>query len=402
MGNIRNTIAWLSATLFFAYQFILRVMPNVMLDDIITKFQITPGLVGHIAGFYYIAYTLMHIPVGILLDHLGPKRIIPLCAILTVAGILPLVYSDSWVLLMLGRILVGGASSAGVLGVFKVIRMFYPAEKFTFMFGISVMLGLLGAIYGGQPLTYIMTQVGWNNTINILAVAGVIIAAITYFSISHEQEKVIHEPILDDLKLLFSHKRWLVISILGGLMIGPLEGFADGWASTYFLAYDPLLTKEMATFLPSLIFLGMAFGSPVIGLLASKTGAYYAILTSCSVAMLGSFILLLYFNLSITALIIILIIAGVACSYQNLIIYLASTFVPVGVSGITASCANMIMMVFGYFFHVIISSFISSESLGQKDILISALSIIPYTLAAATVGLLVFLVVSTREQKAGS
>ena len=72
-------IAWLIVSLFYAYQYVLRVMPSVMATDIVQKFQIDSTMFGQFAGIYYLGYSLMHIPVGIMLDSIGPKKIMPIC-----------------------------------------------------------------------------------------------------------------------------------------------------------------------------------------------------------------------------------------------------------------------------------------------------------------------------------
>jgi MFS family permease len=386
---MQNILGWLIATIFFTYQYILRVMPNIMIDDIMYRFEISAATVGQVAGLYYVSYTLMHIPVAILLDRIGPKKIIPIAALCTVIGSLPLVYSNSWILLISGRILVGMASSVGVLGVFKVIRMNFAEEKFTFMFGLSVFIALIGAMYGGQPLNYLINKFGWSNTLNISCCIGIIIAVFAYFIIHEKKSDIIHSSIIGDLKKLFSLKKWLIISIIGGFMIGPVEGFADNWGTKFFSVVYPGMNNNTSAFLPSVILLGLAIGSPLIGFISSRLGRYYTILTLCSITMLCGFYAILYYNLSVSLLFIILLAVGIASSYQTLIIYLASTFVPKNITSLATACSNMIMMIFGFFFHSIIGH-LAHEGINQKTVIINSLSIIPYTLAISIIALMLF------------
>src|SRR6186713_1319332 len=84
---------WMIASIFYAYQYILRVMPNIMLDDIMQQFDISAATFGQFSGVYYIGYSLMHLPMGILLDRYGPKKIMTLCILLTVVGLMPLLFA---------------------------------------------------------------------------------------------------------------------------------------------------------------------------------------------------------------------------------------------------------------------------------------------------------------------
>ena len=58
-------MVWIIASLFYAYQYILRVMPNIMLDDIMQQFNLSSATFGQFSGVYYIGYSLMHIPLGL-------------------------------------------------------------------------------------------------------------------------------------------------------------------------------------------------------------------------------------------------------------------------------------------------------------------------------------------------
>ena len=121
---------WVIASVFYAYQYILRVMPNIMLDDIMQQFHIGAATFGQFSGVYYIGYSLMHLPIGMMLDRFGPRKIMPVCILLTVAGLLPLIFADHWIYPIVGRFLIGMGSSAAILGVFKIVRMTFSEKRF--------------------------------------------------------------------------------------------------------------------------------------------------------------------------------------------------------------------------------------------------------------------------------
>ncbi|KYH12785.1 MFS transporter [Neorickettsia sp. 179522] len=386
MGNI---LPWLIATLFFMYQYILRVLPNVIVDDIMTKFDISPATLGQVSGLYYIAYTLLHIPVGMILDRVGARMVIFVGALLVVIGMLPLVYTSSIELLIVGRLILGGASSIGILGLLKVVRDLFAQENFSFVLGSSVSIALVGAMYGGHPLHYCIQTFGWYSTFSVLLMVGLVIAVSAYIFIPAREKQRSENTATKALSELFSFKKWLVISLIGGLMIGPVEGFADNWATKFFAVVYPSITPSMAAFLPSLILLGIAVGSPIIGLIVARFNNYYSILTFCGCVMLLGFQLLFYAQLSLNLVSAVLFVVGVACCYQTLIIHLASCMVPKNCAGTAAACANMIMMAFGYFFHSTISIVIGS-SVADPDRIIAGLSVITYCLAIAVLALPLF------------
>ena len=87
---------WLVLAFFYAYQFVQRVFPNIVMDDIMSRYQVNANEIGHFAGIYYVGYIAMHIPLGIMLDHFNAKKVIPLCILLAVAGFAPLAYIDNF------------------------------------------------------------------------------------------------------------------------------------------------------------------------------------------------------------------------------------------------------------------------------------------------------------------
>ncbi len=351
-------LMWGLASFFYAYQYILRVLPNIMMADILEKFQIDASLFGQYSGLYYIGYAGMHIPVGILLDKYGPKWILPLCMILTVIGIMPLLYAQHWIYPGIGRLLIGMGSSAAILGVFKVIRMSFPEDKFTFILGCSVTIGLVGAIYGGQPVNYFMQTFGMEAVLQCIILLGVMLAIATFWSIPAQSVTHSDKGWLASVKEVLTNPQIILICLFAGFMVGPLEGFADVWGKEYLrLVYK--LNENVASSLPSLIFLGMCFGSPILSWITEKTKAYYGFIILSAVVMAACFFLLLTGQLPVSALALMFVIVGIFCAYQILAIYKASTYGGEQLVGLTTACANMIIMTFGYVFHSIIGQMMS-------------------------------------------
>ncbi|NGX38349.1 MAG: hypothetical protein K1000chlam2_01522 [Chlamydiae bacterium] len=388
-----RTIAWTVwtiASMFYAYQYILRVMPNIMLEDILQQFNIGAATFGQFSGVYYLGYSLMHLPIGIMLDRYGPRKVMSGCILLTVVGLMPLLFADHWIYPIAGRFLIGLGSSAAILGVFKIVRMMFSEKRFPRMLSFSVTIGLIGAIYGGGPVSYMSELFGYQKVIQIFALGGVILAFITYWIVPNLKSPS-EKTVIADIKEVLSNRRVIWTCLFAGLMVGPLEGFADVWG-TAFLTHVYGFEGALAASLPSMIFIGMCFGAPVLSLVAEKVGSYLATVIGAGIIMTVSFSLLIFWHLTSGILSISFVLVGVCCAYQILAIYKASTYVRPQIAGLTTAIANMIIMTFGYTFHVIIGSIINaSGGPNVPQALVYGIAVIPAALFLGVSGFLVLL-----------
>ncbi len=378
-------IVWIIASMFYAYQYILRVMPSIMLEDIMQQFNIDAAVFGQYSGIYYIGYSLMHLPIGIMLDRYGPRPVMTSCILLTVIGLLPIIFAEYWVYPIIGRALIGIGSSAAILGTFKVIRMSFSEERFTRMLSLSVTIGLIGAIYGGGPVSYMCDTLGYKMVVQIFVGLGIALAALTYFIVPNMAPSP-QRSITSDLKEVFTNGKVIALCISAGMMVGPLEGFADVWGAEFLkrvYGYD----AGMASYIPSMIFIGMCFGAPVLSLIAEKTGNYLGSIIGAGVIMAISFIALVLGYFTENSMIVSFLIVGICCAYQILAIYKASTYVPEHVSGLTTAAANMIIMSFGYAFHSVIGVVVNVYGgTNVAQAFVYGIGVIPITLAFGVMG----------------
>ena len=271
-------IAWLMASLFYFYQYILRVMPNIMKDEITNAFNIDAMSFGQFSGIYYIGYSLIHIPIGIMLDRFGPRKVMTSSILLTIIGLVPLVYSKFWSLTIIGRLLTGMGSSGAALGMLNIIRINFQEKRFTRMLSFSMTIGLTGAIYGGGPLNYLCNNLGYRSVLKIFIFSGLILAILTYIFVK-ESKNIKNDSIINDLKKVIFNKKIILACLFSGLMVGPLEGFADAWAKDFFQKVYGF-NGSVGSNLTSLIFFGMWFGCPLWGYSAEKTDYLKTVMVS--------------------------------------------------------------------------------------------------------------------------
>lgn len=352
-------LMWVGPLAFFAYQFVIRVAPGLMMPELMQKFSIDATDYGMFASLYYFGYAGMQIPVALLLDKYGPRKIITLCVLLCSFGTLGLVFTDHWMIALTSRFLIGAGSAAGFLGTSKVISLWFPKEKYTEMIGLTFTFGLLGALYGGKPVAALMSNLGWEAVLTVVGILGLLLALVLVLFIrepkfqhncsGHDQ---MSSSVLTDLKSMVSNKPLIFLAIANLLMVGALEGFADVWGVPY-LEVARGISKSEAALFTSTIFFGMLFGGPLLAYFSRKLRSERAVTLACGFLITLLFIFMLGNNAGIndTLLYVLLFAVGILCCYQVLVFSMGVKLVLARQSGIAVAFLNCINMLGGSFFH---------------------------------------------------
>ena len=364
-------VLWFLSALFFAFQFILRLYPGLLQETISHKFHADATALGILSSVYYYGYAGLQIPVAMLLDKYGPKYIIPLSACVCSLGTLLFALTNTWSFLLVSRFCIGAASAAGFLGVSKVISLWFNPSVYPRMVGISFSIGLIGAVYGGRPLTQMIEAFGWQSVAFLLSISGGILAFFIFscfnFSSSPTSRSEDSYPKKNDIKSLFKRNQFsllfkiLALALANLLMVGTLEGFADIWSIPYLMkTYH--YTKADASFSVSFIYIGMIIGAPLLTLCAHSPRSYYTLTCLCGLfaALLLGTLLLFHGQLPYLLMCFLFFGAGILCCYQVLIFAIGSTLVPLSLMGITIAFLNSVNMLGGSFFHTVIGCLLDS------------------------------------------
>ncbi|RTK93537.1 MAG: MFS transporter [Rickettsiales bacterium] len=404
-NKLVSTLVWMSITAFYCYQLILRSLPNIIMPEIMAKYTIGASEFGSYSGIYYVSYIVVHIPIGLLLAHFGGKKVLPICIALTALGLAPIVYSNLWESVIVGRVLTGIGSSAAIVGALQTFRIIYPT-KFSRMLGFTVFFGLLTAVYMGSYLTKLIQVIGIDRALHILFYAGIILALITFVLMPKSAiEESKNNNIWLEIKAIICNPIIILSSLFAGLMIGPLEGFADAWGSAFFGAVYGI-KKIQADYFTLSMYLGMCIGCITLPYIADKTNSHIELTIFSGVVMFMCFIYLLSTHASQNSLYYLCIVCGIFCAYQVIIISKIATFVPEKLSGMTAAVANMIIMAFGWVFHQYIGRNMDRlwDGTTQNDIkiysndnFVSSISIIPVAMLIAIIGFMVIRTILKRR-----
>ena len=106
-----------------------------------------------LSSIYFTSYLIVLIPVGLLLDSLGPRPVFALCGACFSFGSMLFAISSNFETAALARALMGIGGSCGFIGTIKVGSVLLPRDKLSYVIAITITFGTLGAIAGGSPNT---------------------------------------------------------------------------------------------------------------------------------------------------------------------------------------------------------------------------------------------------------
>lgn len=229
MSAFHPWLMWFVTCIFFAYQFVVRVFPGLCVPEIMAKFELDATEFGLLSSMYYYGYASMQIPIALLLDRYGPRFIVSLSCLVCSLSIFLFFWTDNWTLVLIARFLIGASSATGFLGVSKVISLWFPYHLYARMIGITFSIGLLGAIYGGLPVSQLIDLYGWESVLFMIGTVGLILTGLIMISVKPYKASFLHESpsFLKELKSLLTMPLLLLMALANLLMVGPLEGFAD-------------------------------------------------------------------------------------------------------------------------------------------------------------------------------
>jgi predicted MFS family arabinose efflux permease len=348
-----NSITWLLASFFYAFQMVLRVLPIIMIDFLSRKVGLSAASVGLLAGIYYIGYCLAHIPVGICLDKYKPKNVIILSILLCIAGIYLTSFAETIEEILISRFIIGIGSAAGFLGAARVVLEFYP-KKFGLMLGLTVTIGFVGALWGAKPISNLLTSLSPLHALQAMALFGMIlIGAIFAFYVSKDGSSGSGVSPIEKFKTAILDKRLLLLGLFGGLMVAPLEGFAGIWGIKY-LQHIRTMSREESEFCINILLIGAALGFPFVGYFTNKFDLRKMIISLGIANAILISILLSNLILTRDTIYVLCFAIGFLTTHEIAIFTMLTRIIDKDRISISIAIVNMIIMSFGFIYHATI------------------------------------------------
>jgi MFS family permease len=271
----RALAAWSLAASFFGYAFVQRVSPGVMVNELMRDFAVGGAILGNLSAFYFYTYASLQVGVGVLMDRLGPRRLMAGAAAFCASGSVLFALSEAIELAYLGRAIIGAGAAFGWIGVLTLAARFFPARRFALLTGLGQVMGMAGAMLGQAPLAALVAASGWRGAMLVIGIAGLVLALSLWLVVRDgtPAPSASSQPVslLSGLKLVLSNGQTWLLALFGLACTGPMLAFSGLWGIPY-VSRVYGIDRTSAAAVVSLMYVGWMIGAPGIGWLSDHLG----------------------------------------------------------------------------------------------------------------------------------
>lgn len=276
-------IIWSIAGLYYFFEIIIRTLPSTMSTHLMQTFQIDATDLSVLTSFYYyIAYTLMQIPAGLIVDRYSVKKTLFIACLSCVFGFMLFYSTRNLHIAEVGRFIIGLASAFAYVSALKVASVWLSRRNFGLASCIIDSLGMLGAMFADDILAGLNITSGVDSSIHLLMGIGIFIALLIFFVLKdtpdhkiiwHEKNINTHDKtnIWKKLSMIAKNPQIWLIGIVGCMFYLPSAVIGDLFGIPY-LETVYHLSKTSAPLCMSAFFAGWIIFGPLLGAYSDRIG----------------------------------------------------------------------------------------------------------------------------------
>ncbi len=282
MGKQSNTIrlglvGWFLCAFYLFYKILIQYSSGIFAPDLLKDFPISIQELGIINNNFSFTYILMQIPMGMLVDRFGPRRVLTICATLFAISCIAFGLAHNPIILSISRLLMGAMATPAVCSALYIAAKFLPLNHFALIAGLTDTIGMLGGALAQIILFSLTTLFGWRVTIILCGKFGLGLAICLWLLVrdrplftpepEHSSRRRERSAFKKLYHVVSQPQVWLA-STAGGLLLAHIIVFSALWCTPYLVARYHI-PYNTAAFASSLVFFGEVMGAPLAALLSN-------------------------------------------------------------------------------------------------------------------------------------
>ncbi len=142
------------------------------------RFDISAAQLSTFTVVQLAVYAAMQIPVGVLIDRFGSKKLLLTGLLLMTGGQLWFAFAGSFEVGLAARILLGAGDAMVFTSLLRLVAVWFRVKQAPFITQLTGMVGQAGAILAATPLSAALATWGWTRSFGTAAGVGVVLSVL--------------------------------------------------------------------------------------------------------------------------------------------------------------------------------------------------------------------------------
>ena len=251
--------------------FLFRNINATIAGPLTSEFDLAASDLGLLTSVYYLAFAAVQIPIGILLDRCGPRRVQSVVLVAAALGAALFAISDHYWHLLGGRALIGLGVAAAMTAGMKALVIWFPRERVPMLSGLMVTLGAMGALTATLPADFLMGSIGWRGLFELLAIVSAGCALVVYLVVPEPPAvtTVAGEPAANGLSAIYAEPRFWRLAPLSATCVGTAWALQGLWAAPWLSDVEGLDRTGLLRYL-SVMAIALSMGAFLLGVTSNR------------------------------------------------------------------------------------------------------------------------------------
>ena len=276
--------------------FLFRNVNSVVFPELTREFGLSPGTLGLLTSAYFITFAGAQLPLGVLMDRYGPRRVNAVMLLVAAAGSMVFSLSGTLPALVAGRALIGLGVAVCLMSSMTAFVLWFPRERTATLFGWMLMVGACGALTATKPVELLLRVMPWRELFWLLAAMAVCASMLIFAFVPEKPVTRKGETFRVQIAVIgevFCSRDFWSIGLAAAFVQGVAIGLLGLWAGPWL---RDVAGFERAGMADRLLIAAAAFGvgGVVCGTLSDclarrgvpRVATYFAGCVACTLAML--------------------------------------------------------------------------------------------------------------------
>ena len=236
----------------FAFGFfisnLLRSITATLTPVLTSEFDLSAGNLGLLAGGYFLGFSLMQIPEGLLLDKYGPKKVVAYLLLIALVSTISFAFAKSFTGLLISRFFIGVGVAACLMGPLTGYRVWFEDKYQQRANSWMLMVASFGFVISTLPVQILLPMIGWRSIfliISILILLSIVLILVFAPSWNNnvQNQNIQSEESTGRLSDVWKNKFFISLIPLAFLNYGGVQAIQTLWAGPWMLnvaGYSPL------------------------------------------------------------------------------------------------------------------------------------------------------------------